>query len=359
MGRILLISASFGDGHWVASRRLAEKLRGSGFDTTEADLLDLLPAGIGHPLRRAYRAQLAVAPRSWTWLFRAQATPGAGRLAVRLACLAADRVRELCTCDTEVVVSTYPLASQLLGELRALGALTVPAVTVLTDMAVHPLWIHPGVDAHIALHSVAARAARDRGARAVMIGGPNVPAAFRPASPEEQAMARAAFGLPLSGPLALIVAGSWGVGQISRTAVDIVHAGVATPVTACGRNRAGRARLTVAGTGIAIGWTDDMPALLRAVDVVVQSGGGLSAQEALVTGIPVVTYRPLPGHGQANAAALAAAGWAPWVRTRDELAAALATAIRRPGAPLTAGDPASLIASLAAESRIQPEPVRA
>lgn len=348
MSRILLISASFGGGHHVAAQRLSDRLNTTGFDTQVVDLLDLLPVGIGHVLRRGYRTQLAIAPQSWTWLCHLQeSASGTAGFGARVAALAARRVRALCTDDTAAVVSTYPMASQLLGELRQNGTLGVPAVTVLTDMSVHPLWINPGIDAHIAVHPVAAQAARRLGARSVRVGGPIVPTTFRPAGPGEKQYARAAFGLPDDGPLALIAAGSWGVGQISRSAADVHRTGLATPVIACGRNRSGHYRLSAAGTGYPLGWTDDMPSLFRACDVVVQSGGGLSVQEALASGIPVVTYRPLPGHGQTNADALAQAGWAPWARDRDALGPALATALLQDRPLLHAGETAALIASVA------------
>jgi UDP-N-acetylglucosamine:LPS N-acetylglucosamine transferase len=324
---ILLVSASFGGGHDVAARRLADGLNPLGYTTRVVDLLSLLPAALGPALRRGYRIQLGVAPASWTWMCEASGRPAVGSMASSLAGLAADRLLSLVTSDTVAVVSTYPLASQLLGQLRRSGELTVPAITVLTDMSVHRLWIADGVDAHVALHRVAARAAVQLGARGVTVGGPIVPAAFRPAGPGEQRSARIAFGLPVDEPLALVVSGSWGVGQIARSAVDITATDLATPVVACGRNRTGRARLTAAGIGVPLGWVDDMAKLFRACDVVVQSGGGLSSQEALACGRPVLTYRCLPGHGRANAAALHAAGWARWIRTRTELRPALAGAI--------------------------------
>ncbi len=347
MGKIVLISASFGGGHCVAAARLADRLRGQGYECQVVDLLELLPARLGPILRRAYRTQLALAPRSWTWVCRAQEEPAAGALAARLVRLAADRLRALCTPDTQAVVSTYPMASQLLGELRQHHLLAVPAITVLTDVSVHPLWIHQHIDAHIALHSVSAHNARALGAQDVMVGGPIVPPAFRPAEPGEKAAARATFGLPPDRPLALIVAGSWGVGQIARSAHDVAQTRLATPVVVTGHNRSARLRIAATGAAIPLGWIDDMPTLMRAADVVVQSGGGLSVQEALASGVPVVTYRPLPGHGLANAADLAAAGWAGWARTRADLPLAIANALQRARPIITAGDPTALVASIA------------
>ena len=57
-----------------------------------------------------------------------------------------------------------------------------------------------------------------------------------------------------------------------------------------------------------------MPALMHAADVLVQNAGGLSSLEAFATGLPVASYRCIPGHGLTNAAALEEAGAAVWIR---------------------------------------------
>lgn len=61
----------------------------------------------------------------------------------------------------DVVVSTYPLASQTLGRLRQSGQLAVPAVTYLTDPAAPRLWCHVAVDEHLTV----TQATADDGAR--------------------------------------------------------------------------------------------------------------------------------------------------------------------------------------------------
>ncbi|WP_319460845.1 hypothetical protein [Micromonospora sp. RTP1Z1] len=110
---------------------------------------------------------------------------------------------------------------------------------------------------------------------------------------EERAAAREAFGLP-GGRLALVAAGSWGVGRVEATAAEVVAPGVATPVVVCGRNERLRSRLNRAAVP-ALGWVTDMPLLMRAVDVLVENAGGLMAIEGMTTGLAVATYRPIPG----------------------------------------------------------------
>jgi UDP-N-acetylglucosamine:LPS N-acetylglucosamine transferase len=194
--------------------------------------------------------------------------------------------------------------------------------------------VAPGVDAHLALHPVPAGQATALGARGTVVTGPAVGPSFRPRRDDAERLAgRLAFGLPVDSPVALVVAGSWGVGSVDRSARDIAATGLAVPVVVCGSNDALRRRLADDGRTIGLGWVDDMPTLIRACDLVVQNAGGLTSLEALTSGLPVVTYRSLPGHGRTNAAALDEAGWADWVRRRRDLTGALNRALATPPRP--------------------------
>ncbi|MDH6113956.1 UDP-N-acetylglucosamine:LPS N-acetylglucosamine transferase [Kitasatospora sp. MAP12-15] len=335
--RITVVSASVGAGHDGAAGELVRRLRAAGFEAECHDFLDLLPRGCGRLLRGSYALELKVAPWAWGWLLRALERHhlSAALVGWLSAVAGARRTRAVVGPDTGAVVSTYPLASQALGRLRRRGALHVPVVTFLTDMSVHPLWVAEGVDLHLALHPVAAEQAVRHGAADVQVCGPLVGPACRPVrSAAERLRERARFGLPADGPVALVVAGSWGVGEVEETASEIAAAGVAVPVTVCGHNDGLRARLAAAGTGVALGWVDDMPALLRAADVVVQNAGGLTSLEAMASGVPVVSYRCLPGHGVTNAAALDDAGLAVWIREPSRLEPALTAALANPAVPL-------------------------
>lgn len=153
--------------------------------------------------------------------------------------------------------------------------------------------------------------------------------------------------MPAVGRLALVAGGAWGVGDVARTAYDVAATGLATPVVVCATNDELRERLAAAGVGVALGWVDDMAGLMRACDVVVTNGGGITSVEATTLGVPVLVYRELPGHGRTNAMAFDSAGLARWVRDESELPAALRT-LAVPAPPESTVDPAAVVAATAA-----------
>jgi UDP-N-acetylglucosamine:LPS N-acetylglucosamine transferase len=350
-GPVVVISASIGAGHDGAATEITRRLRSSGCAVRRADFLDLLPAGWGRALKQTYARQLAYAPASWGWLLNSAARPRATRSAAWLSSRAAqNRLLAVTGVHPAAVISTYPLASQAIGRLRLAQRLTAPTFAVLTDPSVHPLCVAAGIDLHLAPNDEAATVVRDLYGLPAATSAPIVGPAFRPPSDTgEVVAARRRHGLPLDVPLALVVAGSWGVGDIDATVRDLGTATDAIPVVVCGRNTRLRDRLAATGRVIALGWVDDMPSLLRAADVVVHNAGGLSSLEALASGIPLVSYRCLPGHGVANAAAMERLGLSAWPRTPQELPSALAAAsqVKAPAVVAAAPDATELIRSLA------------
>jgi UDP-N-acetylglucosamine:LPS N-acetylglucosamine transferase len=355
--RIVVVSATIGAGHDAATLELSRRLRQRGYDVTHHDFMDLLPLRMGRRARGGHHAVLRRAPWFYGLLFavgdRSPITPPLTRL---LLAPSRRRVLELVDDDVIAVVSTYPLASQVIGPLRRGGRLRAPAVTYVTDFAVHRYWVAPGVDAHLAAHPLGAAAASDHGGRRPRSAGALVRERFRPATPAGKQAARAELGLP-AGRLALVVAGSWGVGEVEATAAEVAATGVATPVVVCGHNELLRARLVRLGVPHALGWVEDMATLMNAADVLIENAGGIMALEGMACGLPVVTYRPIPGHGTRSAAALEQAGLSTWVRAREQLGPALVAATdgaagaaqRRAADVLFAADAAECIDALLAE----------
>ncbi|WP_438941301.1 MGDG synthase family glycosyltransferase [Micromonospora craterilacus] len=327
--QIVVVSADIGAGHDAAAAELADRLAADGITVEHLNFFAALPRPMHAVVREGYRAMLRWLPWSYDALFTITDRSPLAVTAIRAALrLASRRMLLRLPPGTSLVVTTFPFANQLLGPLRRRGRLSTPVIAYVTDFVVHPTWVSPGVDTYCVIHDAAQQQATAHGARDVRVVSPLVSTRFTPLPPDRKREARARFGLPDDDRLALIVAGSWGVGDVARTAAEVLATGCVKPVVVCGRNETLRERLQ-GFPGYVMGWVDDMPALMRAVDVVVENAGGLTCQQSLASGLPTVTYRPIPGHGRANAEVLAHAGLTTYVTTTRHLRPVL-TALTAP-----------------------------
>ncbi len=324
--RILIVTASVGAGHDGAARELANRLRRSGNDVEVRDYLPMLPLRLGYFIRWFYAMQLEHAPGSYEWHYAKMRT---SRIVMGVsnwfACLARHRMlRTIRHTGADAVVSTYPLASQALGSLRVRGRITVPTLTFVTDFSVHPAVVSRHVDLNLCITPAVAVEAMRLSGRPSASTGPMVPDVFRTASPDEaQTDLRTELGIPAHHTIALIVAGSWGAGNVTATVERIAGSEGITPVVVCGRNEKLRTEVDSIPGAIGLGWRSDMPRLLRGCDVVVENAGGLTAMEAMAAGVPVISHEAIPGHGGHNAAEMSDAGVTTWVRDSDELVPAI------------------------------------
>jgi processive 1,2-diacylglycerol beta-glucosyltransferase len=306
---ILILSASMGAGHDGAAAEIARRASDAGYRAEVRDFLEAGPFRIGDAFW--YRAR---------WL-----CPALSRF---VTLLARRRVlRWQSASKPAVVVSTYPLATLCLGQLRGSGLLPSPVVNYITDFAVHPLWTHPSVDLNLTVHQSAAAAATASSGRPSIACGPAVAPAFGVPSRAVRAAARRALLLPADQPAVLVAAGSWGVGDVFEAWQAVLEAGC-VPVIACGTDRTllVRARQLAAarnGPCVVLPWTDRMAEVMAACDALVDNAGGLTSMEAMKSGLPVIAFRPIAGHGKENCARMSEAGVVYFAHDRAGLVGAL------------------------------------
>lgn len=326
-GRVVILSATVGQGHEGAARELARRLATRGVQVEVHDYLDALPRFARGVLRDLYQPTVQYAPALFDTLFHGLEHDGPLRRLVGAVCRWAEADVERWAREADVVVTTYPLAGQTLGALREQGRITIPTMTYLTDPAAHATWCHPAVDHHLTVTRATARDARRYRITARVAG----PLCARDTGPDRSREAvRDELGLPHDASVALLSAGSLGMGSVPRTVRELLAHPELRVVVLCGRNTGLRHRLARLDRVVALGWRDDVGALMAASDVLIHNAGGLSLTEALAAGLPAITYRPIAGHGRANAAVLDRARIAPWPRSSGELVAVLDEVTARP-----------------------------
>jgi UDP-N-acetylglucosamine:LPS N-acetylglucosamine transferase len=357
-----------GAGHDGAARELVSRLHAEGHDAEMRDFVFAAPLRLGRLIRGSYEFQMR--HLAWTydltyrlWYLLPFLCPPLGQAMAWATGRHVQRwAREY---RADVIVSTYPLSSTVLGQLRRKGKLTVPVVNFITDFGVHPLWVHPHTDLNLAVHPRPAAEAAARSVHPAIATGPMVSPAFQ--GPLDRVAARRGLDLQVDDRAVLIVAGSWGVGAVAKTFCTIAGSGRFVPVAVCGRDERLRRKLQGVPGGRALGWRNDMPALMAAADALVENAGGLTSMEALSVGLPIVSFKPIAGHGKQNTFEMDAAGVSRLARSPQELLELLddvtvpgptRSAMTEAGRAMFASDPADHILELAAAAGVSaPSPM--
>jgi UDP-N-acetylglucosamine:LPS N-acetylglucosamine transferase len=171
----------------------------------------------------------------------------------------------------------------------------------MTDAFAHRMWVHQGTDLFLVTSTLAAASVRRYlpRARVEVVAAP-VRSAFY--SAPDRPTARKALGVPPAVPCVLLMSGAWGIGPLDETAKALAEAG-AWVLAVGGSNAALTRRLMAVGrtqpTVLGFGFTDRVPELMAAADVVVTSSGD-TCREARVIGRGLILLDVVPGHGREN-----------------------------------------------------------
>jgi len=318
----LILTAPVGGGHDAAARAVARELEERGYTPVIANALRRSGRWVEWLIVRGYQFQLRRAPWTYELLYRLLKLRWASRFGKWLpGFVGARSIRKLLNeVEPGVVVTTYHLAGAMLGRLRRQGKLPIPAAAMITDLAPHPMWCYPRMDAHLAMDE---RSAAGFGALAkapTLAVRPPVDPAFGRANRTE---GRRDLGIADAERAVAVVGGAWGTGHLAETVASCTAAGW-RPVVVTGRNEALRAQLEASADGaIVLGFVDNMPSVLGACDAIIVNAPGLTCLEGFASRVPVLIHDPIPGHGRHNARYMEECGLVTYTRSQAHLTKAL------------------------------------
>lgn len=303
--RILILTASYGEGHNSAARALrAAFAEHPGTEPVLVDLFADLAPRLDPLLRRAYLRMINHAPGLWRraygWLDRSPRAPLLFRpLLPHRAALA----RLLAARRPDAVCSTYPVYPWLLQSLRARGIAVPPAYTVVTDaLSINSLWHRAPADGWFVTDPDSAahlRAAGIPGDRVAVSGFP-VALAFADRDASLQPPVPVA-GAPKR---VLFMINSGRTGALATARALLARPDLRLTLTAGRDDRLRRELESLArgapATARVLGWTDRVPELLMTHHLVISKAGGATTQESINALCPMLVNQIVPGQEEGN-----------------------------------------------------------
>ena len=307
MKKILILTASFGDGHNAAARNLRDAIELI-TDEAKVEVLDLFESTYGtlnSLLKQTYQGLVRYAPTVWSGvfsvfdnptLFRSQ-TASLGRLRDSLAAVLHDT-------EPDVVVSCYPVYSHIIQDIfREHDEPPFRFITVVTDsISICSAWYRAPSHLFVVANAPTGEVLAEAGVpkhRVKALGFPVSPV-FARQQP-----------LPLAAPedgqrrkvLYVINTGKAKAGKSLDRLLKLRDLDLTITV---GRDATLKARLSERlrehGDRVRVyGWTNQMPRLLMSHHLVIAKAGGAMVQEAIAARCPIIINQVIPGQEEGNA----------------------------------------------------------
>jgi len=299
----LIVSGRFGKGHDTVAEATAVALAPLDVDSRIVDAIGLLGDRKSALGDRVFRAALS-SPAIYDGFHFSQLRTGS-RLARFLDRTAMRNMypqflAEVDRLPPDLIVSVFATGAAAAARYKRDHPDVVTAVFI-TDSYAHRLWVHDETDIFLVTSSLGARSVQGLrpSARVAVVTAPTRPEFY---AVRDKTAVRAELGVPADAPCALLMSGAWGIGPIADCARALAQSGIWVLAVAGANERlAGELRTVAAEVGriVPFGYTDRIPELMVASDVVISSSGD-TCREARVVGRGLVLIDVVPGHGREN-----------------------------------------------------------
>ncbi len=323
--KILILSAPIGSGHRMAAAALEEALlRLENVEVVQGNVFDFFPSAIGKAFLKFYETVLAVCPWLYALSYR-WSNQGGGSLWMRnqlngiLLRLGKTFIEEV---KPDAVFSTHATPTGILSLYKQKYDSSLWLGVVVTDFTVHRWLVCPGVDAYfLADEKLFGQidSAAGRSETQPALYGWGIPVRDRFTEKQEPATIRREvrdrFGWSAGAFVCLLAGGGGGMLPMEEIVKSLQNEKFKDVyvVAVTGHNDGLCKKLEALQKGFSktesdestsrlavLGFTDEMPQLMQAADVVITKAGGVSLAECLECGANILIYHPLPGQEQGN-----------------------------------------------------------
>jgi len=300
---MLILTASFGEGHNSAARGVREGLARVAPDQSEVELRDLFAEAYG-PLnelvRRGYLALVNSAPHAWgvvyRWLDRKKDYDKEFQRLVRLKDHFAPLLERF---RPDVVVCSFPAYPNVLQEILGPDRQCKCVVVVTDSITINASWYRSAADYFLVANEQSASVLRAAG-----VAPDKIKVFGFPVSPKFSDFAGSNREVPSSNSqrhvLYMINAATRGAPELVRLLTDV---GVDLTVT-IGRADNLRPAIEAATDGHLVkivGWTDQLPRMLQESHLLIGKAGGATVQETIAAGCPMIINHVVAGQEEGNA----------------------------------------------------------
>jgi processive 1,2-diacylglycerol beta-glucosyltransferase len=365
MKKVLILTASTGEGHNTAAKSLEDKYKESGFETYRVDIFKETSTSINTMISEGYRIMANRFPAIYGMIYDTLDRKSFNnRVLGTVLFIIKQRILKIVKeIDPDIIVATHPFAVGMISSLKKKGKINASFISVVTDFKAHWAYVDQYVDAYITGSEYTKESLVERNipeGKVFTYGIPIKKEFLSHSSDHEKAeidmdkyclsecLYREFCEEKLNNDICpkaaemlgvldwkengfrfkvLVMGGSMGSKDIASVVSHLaVNSDKYEITVVCGNNKPLKSMLekrygeAISSEKLIIyGFTDKIPALMDECDVIITKPGGLTTSEAIAKNIPMIVPFAIPGQESENTEFLVNAGVAIHVKNMKEI----------------------------------------
>lgn len=320
--KLLTLTCNTGQGHNSCAAAVDEEFRRRGGQTVIVDALSLVSEKASELTARVHEGFYLHMPKLYGKCYDMAGKLKSDAVPMQMKSDWAEKLRSLAA-DCGAILCTHVFPAQMISSMRMEGIPLPPAAFLATDYTCSPMVGTCDVDVFFIPHPDLKEEFISAGVPAEKLLPVGIPVrrAFTPC--EDKAQAKVNSGLRPDELSVLMMGGSMGCGPMEELALALSSAlfSDGTVTVVCGSNRklyetlerAERPNIRL------LGYTENVPELMDAADVLLTKAGGISITEAAAKRLPLVLVSAVGGCESKNLDFFTERGWAVTAEDPQEL----------------------------------------
>ncbi|WP_035101099.1 MGDG synthase family glycosyltransferase [Aneurinibacillus terranovensis] len=318
--RILILTENFGDGHSKVAQAISEAV-GMRFPDGEPVVFEFLKEinPVAYKMIRFWFFLIVKKfPLLYGWLYNATGKVSDSSFfdLMIIKFIGVYKIQKMLTdIQPSVVVSTCPLAANIMSKLKEMGRIKIPIITVITDHTDHHYWISPYTDRYLVGSDYVRQSLLHIGIPDSKISVTGIPIRSEFNTVYNKHLLVRKYNLDPSLPVVLVMGG--GDGIIGRELSQLIEFNSLTKkinlIIVCGHNETLRKKLVRESKYskhhvLITGYVNCISEFMAISDLMITKPGGVTTSEAISSQLPMLLYKPIPGQEVDNANFLVRSG---------------------------------------------------
>ena len=338
---ILIMSASIGAGHVKAAEAIRNELSAR-FPEDRIRMLDFMDRRISvfhWMLKKLYLFMLDFVPNLYDVFYHVAGGASGGTFARQIAAAAMyfPMARIIRHHRPDLLICTHPFPEGAAALWKSRHREDLVLAAVLTDYSLHQIWIYRQVDIFFTATEEMRSGLLNMGFPEDSVHSCGIPIIPHDPRPGERGKIREEMGIEGDACVLLLMGGGLGLGGIENTLDELEQ--MDRPLTlliVAGHNKKLYARIMerakISRHDLRVwSYTQEIPKLMRAADLLITKPGALTISEAFCAGLPMLLHEPIPGPETENAIYAEEHGAAVWVHRGESPAGELKRILETPG----------------------------